>query len=205
MFQKFNNLERSFQHIRTFSICFFAGNLLLLAFGIYQFTTLIEHKDQRIYILQGDQVLHAEAAGRDTKLEVQLRAHVKSFHQLFFSLDPDEKVIKSNLSSALYLADASAQHEYNNLQESGYYSGIIAGNISQKIHVDSVWLDTKVSPYLFRCYATQEITRSSSKVLRSLISTGQLRPVSQSDNNPHGYLIERWSVLDNKDISTTAR
>jgi len=32
-----------------------------------------------------------------------------------------------------------------------------------------------------------------------------LRNVSRSDNNPHGFLIERWATIANKDLKTTAR
>jgi hypothetical protein len=39
---------------------------------------------------------------------VEARDHVKTFHQLFIYLDPDNKVILANLAKALYLADGSA-------------------------------------------------------------------------------------------------
>jgi len=55
-------------------------------------------------------------------------------------------------------------------------------------------------PYHFRCYATQSIIRTTSTVTRSLITEGDLRNVSRSDNNPHGFLIERWNTIENKDL-----
>ena len=60
-------------------------------------------------------------------------------------------------------------------------------------------------PYYFKCYATQRITRTTSVVLRNLITEGYLRNVSRSDNNPHGFLIERWLTIENKDIKTINR
>ncbi|MBW7891448.1 MAG: conjugative transposon protein TraK, partial [Chitinophagaceae bacterium] len=129
----------------------------------------------------------------------------KTFHQLFFTLDPDDKVIHTNITKALYLADGSAKRAYDDLKEKGYYTNIIAGNISQQVIVDSVSVDINEYPYRFRCYATQNIIRATSTVSRILITEGTLRNVSRSDNNPHGFLIERWATIENRDIKITNR
>ncbi|WP_448633406.1 conjugative transposon protein TraK [Pedobacter panaciterrae] len=121
----------------------------------------------------------------------------------FFSLSPDDKVIKEHITKSLYLADQSAKHAYDNLEEKGYYAGLIAGNISQSLQVDSVKIDTRSYPYPFRCYATQQIIRQTGQLRRTLITSGYLREVIRSDNNPHGFLIERWNTLENKDLKTT--
>jgi hypothetical protein len=47
-------------------------------------------------------------------------------------------VIQQNITKALYLADGSAKQQYENLKENGYYSNIIAGNLSQQININSV-------------------------------------------------------------------
>ncbi|HWJ27348.1 MAG TPA: hypothetical protein VNS32_12455, partial [Flavisolibacter sp.] len=57
----------------------------------------------------------------------------------------------------------------------------------------------------FRCFATQRIIRPSSITIRSLITEGFLRNVARSDNNPHGFLIERWTTIENKDLKTEKR
>ena len=103
------------------------------------------------------------------------------------------------------MVDGSAKKTYDNLKENGYYANIIAGNISQKINVDSIHLDINQYPYFFRCYATQIIIRTTSVVSRSLLTDGYLRNVSRSDNNPHGFLIEHWTTIDNRDIKTENR
>ncbi|RYZ20658.1 MAG: conjugative transposon protein TraK, partial [Sphingobacteriales bacterium] len=48
----------------------------------------------------------------------------------------------------------------------------------------------------------QVLVRSSSRVSRKLVTKGYLRNVSRSDNNPHGFLIQRWETLLNQDIVT---
>jgi len=71
--------------------------------------------------------------------------------------------------------------------------------------VDSVSLNMNSYPYYFRCYATEKITRPSNITTRSLITEGFLRNVSRSDNNPHGFLIEKWNTIENKDLKTENR
>jgi conjugative transposon TraK protein len=105
----------------------------------------------------------------------------------------------------LYLADVSAKVQYDNLKENNYYSNLISGNISQEISVDSITIDVNQYPFYFRCFAQQKIIRPSTIVTRSLTTEGYLRNVARSDNNPHGFLIEKWKTIENKDLKTENR
>ena len=205
MFEKAKNIDTTFRHIRTFSFVLVIGCFWLCGFVLYKCYELANRLDNKIYILAGDKVLEAYSSGRKDNIGVEARDHVRMFHTWFFTLDPDEKVIRGNISKALYLADATAKKQYDNLKETGYYSGVIAGNISQQINIDSVLVDTHTEPFLFRCYANIKITRPTSIVIRSLITQGYLRNVYRSDNNPHGFLIEKWETLENKDLKTEER
>lgn len=205
MFKHMKNIDTAYMYIRSFTLIVIASCFLLCAFVLYKSYSLIEQTQSKVYILAGGKALEAYAADGKDNIPVEARDHIKTFHKLFFTLDPDEKVIQNNLTKALYLADGSAKREYDNLRESGYYSSIIAGNISQQITVDSVSLDMNSYPVTFRCYATQNIIRTTSTVSRSLITEGQLRNVSRSDNNPHGFLIERWRTIDNRDLEIKNR
>jgi conjugative transposon TraK protein len=191
--------------VRGFTLLIIVGCVLICCFALYKSFSLVSQMQGKVYILANGKALEAYASDRKDNIPVEARDHVKTFHQLFFTLDPDDKVIKVNLTKALYLADASAKREYDNLKENGYYSGIISGNISQAIKVDSVSIDIDQYPYRFRCYATQSIIRTTSIVFRSLITEGALRNVSRSDNNPHGFLIERWNTIENRDLKTENR
>jgi conjugative transposon TraK protein len=172
---------------------------------VWQALRAIDRNQDRIYILESGKALVAMAGSRSENIPVEARDHIRTFHEAFFTLDPDEKVITAHLSKALYLADGSARRVYEGLKESGYYNGIIAGNISQEIVIDSVVLDMKGYPVPFRCYATEKIIRPTSLVKRNLVTEGQLRYTSRSDNNPHGFLIERWAILDNHDLKIESR
>jgi len=205
MFPKTKNLETAFQYIRLFTLIVIFGCFLMSAFVIWLSEKAVARMQDKVYVLAEGKALEAIAADRRENLPVEARDHIRNFHQDFFTLDPDEKVITANITKALYLADGSARRMYESLKENGYYSGVIAGNITERVVIDSIALEAGSYPMCFRCYATETIIRPSSLVTRSLVTEGWLRNASRSDNNPHGFLIEKWTVLDNHDIKVEAR
>jgi len=205
MFQQLKNIDTAFKHIKTFSVALIAACALICAFTVYKSYQFVSNTQQHIYILANGKALEAFSADRKDNIPVEARDHVRMFHYYFFNLDPDDKVITANITKALYLADNSAEKMYNDLKEQDYYGDIISGNISQQIIIDSIRVDVNQYPYYFRCYAKEKLTRSTSIVTRSLITEGYLRNVARSDNNPHGFLIEKWNTLENKDLKTENR
>ncbi|MBD3748571.1 MAG: conjugative transposon protein TraK [Sphingobacteriales bacterium] len=205
MFKKMKNIDTAFRHIRSFTLVVIIGCVLICCFALYKSFSLVSLMQSKIYILANGKALEAYASERKDNIPVEARDHVTTFHKLFFTLDPDDKAITASITKALYLADGSAKRAYDDLKENGYYAGLISGNVNQTIVVDSVAVDINDYPYKFRCYATQSIIRPTSITTRSLVTDGALRNVSRSDNNPHGFLIERWSTIDNRDLKTVSR
>lgn len=205
MFQQMKNIDSAFRYVRGFSIALVICCSIISCYAVYKSFSLVASMQAKIYILANSKALEASSAERKDNIPVEARDHVKTFHQYFFTLDPDDKVIQGNVKKALYLADGSAKKQYDNLRENGYYMNIISANISQTISVDSIQLDIDQNPYYFKCYASELLVRSTSTVTRSLITEGYLRNVSRSDNNPHGFLIEKWATLVNKDINIQTR
>jgi len=205
MFKHFQNIDSAFKYVRGFTAAVIVLCLSLCVFALVKSYQAINIAQSRVYILANGKAMEAFAADRKDNVPVEARDHIRTFHQYFFTLDPDDKVIQSNVTKALYLADASAKRQYDDLKENGYYSNVIAGNISQQVSVDSTTISLESYPYYFRCYATEKIIRPSSIVTRSLVTEGYVRNVSRSDNNPHGFLIERWAILENKDLKTQNR
>jgi len=205
MFQKMKNIDTAFRHIKLFSAFFLvvcAGVCMLVVSKGYQ---LASQSQQKIFILANGKALEAYSADRKDNIPVEAKDHVKMFHHFFFTLDPDEKVIQSNINKALYMVDGSAKQQYDNLKENGYYSNVVSGNISQEIQMDSITINTDAYPYYFRYKGVQRIIRPTTIVTRNLITEGYLRNVSRSDNNSHGFLIERWRTVENNDLTTQNR
>jgi conjugative transposon TraK protein len=205
IFKQMKNIDTAFRHVRLFSLFFLLGCVGVSFYSLYLGHKITRDSQQKIFILANEKVLEAFAADRKDNIPVEARDHVRMFHHYFFSLDPDEKVIEQNITRALYLADFSAKEQYDNLKENNYYSQTISGNISQTIEVDSIRLDMSRYPFYFRCKARVKIIRPSTIVTRSLVTEGFLRNVSRSDNNPHGFLIEKWKTTENKDLNIQNR
>lgn len=205
MFQPTQNIDTAFRSMRAVMLLVIIACLLISGYALYQNTQLASRVQDRVYVLAGGKAMEVFASSRKDNIQVEARDHVAMFHTYFFSLDPDEKAIAATIKKALYMADGTAKKQYDDLVETGYIAGIISGNISQQVSIDSVLVNTSAEPYLFRCYATLKIIRSTSSVTRSLITQGYLRNVSRTDHNPHGFLIERWETLENKDLKIEAR
>ena len=60
-------------------------------------------------------------------------------------------------------------------------------------------------PYKVRTYARQLIVRESSLTVRSLVTTCRLLNATRSDNNPHGFIMEAFTITENKDLQTIKR
>ncbi|WP_336703135.1 conjugative transposon protein TraK [Chryseobacterium indologenes] len=205
-FKSLKNIESSFKQIRLFTLVF-----TLLCFGVvgvvvfksYQFA---EEQRQKIYVLDnGKSLMVALSQDMSINRPVEAREHVRRFHELFFTVAPDKNAIESNVKRAFNLADQSAFNYYKDLQEKGYYNRIISGNIQQRVEVDSLAADFDSYPYTVKTYARQFIIRSSNLTIRSLITNCSLVNSVRSDSNPQGFTIEKFNVLENKDIETVER
>lgn len=201
MFSQLKNIDTAFQHIKCFSYLLIVSCVIITCYAVYKSYQSSTDFKNHIYILANGKALEAFAADAKTNTPVEARDHIKVFHEDFFNLSPDDKQVQATITKALYLADGSAKTQYDNLKESGFYANLIAGNISQQVQVDSIQLDVNQYPFYFKCYATEKLVRTSSTVNRSLVTQGYLRNVSRSDNNPHGFLIERWEIITNNDLS----
>ena len=82
---------------------------------------------------------------------------------------------------------------------------MIAGNINQVAQVDSVVCDFNQYPYIAKTYARQLIIRQSNVTERTLVTVCKLLNSSRSDDNPNGFTIEGFTILENKDIRTVKR
>jgi conjugative transposon TraK protein len=201
MFKQFKHIDTAFRFIRLFAALFLLAAVTITVFTIQQSAVTLRKAQQKVYILLNGQLLNATSVDRADSIGVEIRDHVKMFHFYFYSLQPDEEVNKKHTTAALYLADNSARQEFDNLTESGYYSQIISANVSQEVlDYDSIQVNLDHQPYYFRYFGKLKITRTTSILTRSLITEGYIRMTTISTKNPHGMLIERWKVLENKDL-----
>lgn len=198
------NLDTAFRQVRLFTMMIIAGCLVVTVFVIWRTTKVLSVNSGKVYVLVNGKLVEAIAEKRN--VPVELRDHIRTFHTLFFTLSPDEKAIQQQVTRALYLADGSARRIYQNMKEAGFYNNLISGNISQTIEIEKIDVDMTKAPHRFRCAGKQYITRPTSVLIRGIVTEGYIRTgLVQSDHNTHGFLIERWEIVENNDIKVSER
>ena len=205
-FKSLKNIETSFKQIRIIAIVFVVLCAGITGYSVWNSYSFAEAQRQKIYVLDdGKSLMLALSQDLSQNRPVEAKEHVKRFHELFFTLSPDKNAIESNVSRALFLVDKSAFKYYQDMSEKGYYNRIVSGNINQVIQIDSVACNFDVYPYKATTYARQMIIRASNITERSMITRCELINSVRSDNNPHGFTMERFEILENKDLRTLDR
>ncbi len=192
--------------MRLFGIIFVSMCAVVVSVALIMVFDFAEKQRDKIYVLDnGKSLMLALSQDMSQNRPAEAREHVRRFHELFFTLSPDKSAIEHNINRALILSDNSAYNYYSDFAEKGYYNRIISGNINQVCNVDSVVCDFNNYPYTAKTYARQMIIRQSNVTHRSLITVCRLTNSSRSDDNPNGFIIEGFTILENKDISTVKR
>ncbi|MDM1517848.1 conjugative transposon protein TraK [Myroides odoratimimus] len=205
-FKSLRNIENSFKQIRLYAIVFAVVCLIVVGFSIYKSYDFAKEQREKIYVLdKGKSLMLALSQDASINRPVEAREHVRRFHELFFTLSPEKAAIEGNMQRAFNLSDKSAFDYYKDLLEKGYYSRVISGNIQQRVEVDSIKIDFNNYPYKTMTYATQYIIRSSNLTKRNLVTSSQLISAVRSDNNPQGFIIEKFTVVENKDLEVVKR
>lgn len=158
-----------------------------------------------VYVLDaGSTPMLARQTDVQMNREAEYRSDIVRFHDLFFTLTPDDKYIEYQMKQAMYLVDESGALQYNNLKEKGFFNSILSSSAVLTIQMDSVYLD--MPHKYFRYYGKQKIDRRSSTLTRSLVTEGYLKDLDvRSENNPNAVLITRWKTLENKDLDNVQK
>ena len=205
-FKTLRNIENSFRQIRLYAITFAVLCMGIGGFSIWKSYSFAKEQREKIYVLDnGKSLMLALSQDASINRPVEAREHVRRFHELFFTLAPDKNAIESNMKRAFNLADKSAFDYYKDLSEKGYYNRIISGNVQQRIEVDSVVCNFDTYPYAVRTYAKQFIIRASNVTHRNLVTSCLLLNSVRSDHNPQGFNIEKFAVVENRDVEIINR
>jgi conjugative transposon TraK protein len=205
-FKTLRNIENSFRQIRLYAIIFAVVCLGITGYAVWESYRFAKVQREKVYVLdQGKSLMLALSQDASINRPVEAREHVRRFHELFFTLAPDKAAIESNMKRAFSLADKSAFDYYKDLSEKGYYNRIISANVQQRLEVDSVQCNFEKYPYAVRTYAREFIIRASNVTRRSLVTSCLLVNSVRSDDNPQGFNIEQFRVLENRDVEVIER
>ena len=174
------------------------GALAFCAVVVLKAFSFAQEERKRIYVLDKDTPILAEKTSKDITVEVEAKAHINLFHQLFFTLAPDDRYINYNIERAMYLIDESGLAQKNTLQERGFYSNLISASANFSIMTDSIKFDKGTMSFTY--YGRQRIERRTSILFRELVTAGNIRETTRTENNPHGMMITNYRSVLNKDL-----
>jgi len=192
------NVENKIRLAFFVSVASLVTSVIIVVIVMMNARLIVQDERQHVYVLDAGLPLIVQRSTIEDNEEVEGMSHINMFHSLFFNLPPDDKYIQNNVLRSMYLIDDSGLQVYNDLREQGFYNSIVANSILVSIKADSIFYD--VQSQKFRFVGTQRIERPTSIVKRNLISEGMLRRVKRSDNNPHGFIIYNYKVINNEDI-----
>lgn len=198
MIESFNNIETGFKKLKLFVWAITIASTLISISAIICSFIYAEQQRHKIYVLdEGKSLLLALQSDKVANVELEIKDHVTRFHELFFNLSPSADAIKYSIERALKLSNQSAYTYYKDLQERGYFNRLIQNNISQSIRIDSIAISNSY-PYKITTYAKLYILRSSSLTEQQMITKCDVIDIARSDANPHGLMIEKFEVIENK-------
>ncbi len=193
------HLENKIKLVTIVSCFFMAGCIVISLGSVFTARMMVADAHKKIYVLDGTVPVLVKQTDMDETFDVEAKSDIEMFHYLFFTLAPDDKYIEYTMQKAMYLVDESGLAQYNALKEKGFFSNVIGTSTICSIFCDSIKLDKKKMTFTY--YGRQRIERRTSILYRQLITSGGLKRVPRTENNPHGLLIINWRTLVNKDLS----
>ena len=158
-----------------------------------------------VYVVDKGSTMMATIASGSVQRDLEVEDHVRRFHELMFNLAPSSESQRRNLEQALHMADRSAYDWWQDQSENGYYARLVSANITQEIQIDSVRFSLQQYPYPARLYGKVFLTRESNITAYDFVSECRLSDVPRSRSNPHGLMVERFSVRRYESLGTRKR
>ena len=192
------NLDKKLKFGLVLSLSSLGGSVIFCVIALLISLNFASSERNKVYVLDGETPRTATLTEMEVSIEIEARAHVNRFHELFFTLAPDDKYIQYNIEKAMYLTDESGLMQYNTLKEKGFYNNLIAASAQFSIITDSIKFNQRTMNFIY--YGRQRIERKSSILIRELVTEGNIMRTTRTENNPHGLMITNYRTVLNKDL-----
>lgn len=197
------NIEKRIKLVTVISLAAITSSIVISVCVLNHSKDQIKESQEKVYVLMNNTIVSGKRTGFEKIKKLEFKSHIDNFHQLFFTITPDQEHIEHNIRKALYLIDESGIQEYNNLKEKGFYTQVLSASAVITLLTDSIYIDYNNNKFTF--YGKQKIDKTTSSTVRSLITEGVIKSVPRSVNNPHGLLISSWRTTENKNLQKTSK
>lgn len=168
--------------------------LICLGFCLY----IYENEAGKIFVLDGQgDISSASLKDKKTQLEAEAHNHLNMFYNSFFSFDVVN--IEENTEKGLELGGNDVRRLWETYKKKNFYNNVRQNNLIVKSYIDSTFFDLESKPIRALVYGKQEIRSGEYVQMRNLELDCILLEVGRvKDKNPHGFLIEKINIRDNK-------
>ena len=202
----FENIESGFRKTRMLTLTVVTAVCAVAVITVDRAVSFARGERDQIFVVDaGGVATAAKASPSGAQKDLEAQDHLVRFHELMFNLSPSSEAIKRNIDRALVMSDRSAYDYWTDMSERGFYQRLVSANISQQIVVDSVRTDLSLYPYEAVTYGKLYLLRESNITAYRFESSCRLVDVERSQNNPHGLMIEKFTVTRNENMGTKRR
>ena len=106
-------LENKIKLVLIITSLFLTGCVVISLGSLFVARGMVADAHKKIYVLDGTVPILVKQTTMDETFEVEAKSHVEMFHNLFFTLAPDDKYIDYTIKKAMYLIDESGLAQYN--------------------------------------------------------------------------------------------
>jgi len=201
----FSGIDQELRHRRMLVVATLSLAAVLCIGTVTLSFLFVKSSQDTVYVVDKGSTIMATMADGQVQKDLEVEDHVRRFHELMFNLAPSSESQKRNLEQALHMADRSAYDWWNDQSEAGYFQRLVSANISQEIQIDSVKYSIQSYPYPARLYGKVYLTRESNITAYDFVSECRMTDVPRSRSNPHGLMIEKFSVKRYESLGTRKR
>lgn len=201
----FSGIDQELRHRRMLVVATLSLAAVLCIGTVTLSFLFVRSSQDTVYVVDKGSTIMATMADGQVQKDLEVEDHVRRFHELMFNLAPSSESQKRNLEQALHMADRSAYDWWNDQSEAGYFQRLVSANISQEIQIDSVKYSIQSYPYPARLYGKVYLTRESNITAYDFVSECRMTDVPRSRSNPHGLMIEKFSVKRYESLGTRKR
>jgi hypothetical protein len=187
------NIDYTFRTSRYVSLACIVAFLFssISLFCLYQ-SAVIRNTD-RIYVARDFSI------DRVTDKIAMVKGHVTNFYKLFFEID--QYNYKKNVNMALELIGESGKELNKAYANGNFYSRLVNNNLSVAVDIDSIAIYNREPPYRAAIYGKRYIRSSYGIKATYLNAMMDVYPVSNSDKNPFGMMIEHFQITNDADLT----
>ena len=177
LIKHFNSIDTSFRKMKFVTVLSLICAAVIAVGSVAASGWFMEKSNGTIYVVDKGSAVMATRSQEDSHRELEARDHVTRFHELMLNLSPSAESIQR----------------------------IVSANISQEFVADSIKVDMLSYPHQVTTYGKLYLLRESNITAYQFESSCRLVEVERSQNNPHGLMIERFTVTRNENIGTRKR